>query len=125
MNAAAWGPLGCPRGAFFLRLEGLLGRLEAILGALGAFLGTFGGLLGRLESILGRPGVLLGRPETVLGALGTAPRSKTISDPSFPDLAGTCQGCNSSGDPQGPPLAREAVIHKYIEPGTRDSIQIL
>ena len=93
MNFASWGPLG-------RALGGLLGRRGAILGVLERYYGV----LELCWTILSASWGSLGSSRGSWEALRAAPRSKTIPDGSCP---GTCSGYFSSGDPQGPPRARE------------------
>ena len=79
---ASWRPLGLSWGH--------VGRLRAIFGRLGALLDRLGGFLGTSWPVLG-------------------PCNRTPASLTRPcrDLAGTLPGYFSSGDPQGPPRARE------------------
>ena len=100
MNVASWGPLG---GA----LGDLLGRLGAILGVLERSCG----ISDPSCTIVGASWGPLGPSWGSLEGLEAAPRRKTISDGDLPGTSreppGSLPGYFSSGDPQGPPRARE------------------
>ena len=85
----SWRPLGASGGH--------LGRLGAILWHLGAHLYHLGSLLEASWPFLGLSGTSRSRIGPLLERPGDSSR----------DLLGTCPGYFSSGDPQGPPRARE------------------
>ena len=95
----SWRPLGASGGH--------LGRLGAILWHLGALLYHLGGLLGASWPFLGLSG----------GPRGRRPEGKPSLTRVCRDLLGSLPGYFSSGDPQGPPRAREV---KYCKAVTGD-----
>ena len=107
MNFASWGPLGSALGGLLGRLGAILGVLErscgisepscTILGAPWEPLGPSWGSRGRLGALLVRSWSALG--ESPGGRSGVARGS-----------LGGQSGYFSSGDPQGPPRARELEI---------------
>ena len=81
-----------------------MGRLDGSLGRLEAFLGVLDRSFEESEPSWTVSGLSWGVPGALWKAWKAAPRRKTISGT---HLAGTCSGYFSSGDPQGPPRARE------------------
>ena len=137
MNFASWGPLGSALGGLLGHLGGFLGHLgpsgsrkgrnaksfqkskgtQCIfllgpswecswrpLGASWRPLGPSGGHLERLGTIFRRLGALLDRLRDVSEPCWCAPGALWGASP------GSCPGYFSSGDPQGPPRARELEI---------------